>query len=76
MIEKKLLNEIKQFCQLNNIKDVKLFVNRLLLESFNKLKYGDSPFKKAIINKEEIIEEAETTSNKLNKKGIQIIKKD
>lgn len=76
MIEKKLLNEIKQFCQLNNIKDVKLFINRLLLESFNKLKYGDSPFKKTISKKEETIEEAEVTSNKLNKKGIQIIKKD
>lgn len=44
MIDKKLLNDIKQFCEINNIKDVKKFINNLLLESFNKLRFGSTPF--------------------------------
>lgn len=43
-IDKNLLQEIKDYCKLNGIKDVKTQVNSCLRYGFNVLKFGDNPF--------------------------------
>ena len=43
-IDKDLYQEIKEYCRLNGIKDVKSEVTRCLRHGFNVLKYGDNPF--------------------------------
>lgn len=43
-IENKLEKEIIDYCSLNQIKDVKAFVNKLLSKAFMVEKYGDTPF--------------------------------
>lgn len=45
VIDKDLYNDIKEYCELNNLK-VRNFIHKLLKESFLKEKYGTSPFKK------------------------------
>lgn len=42
-IEKKLYDDIKSYCKLNNLK-VNSFINNLLKKAFNVEKYGESPF--------------------------------
>lgn len=42
-IDKDLFNEITTYCTLNEIKDVKLFINKLIKDSFNIEKYGIQP---------------------------------
>lgn len=44
MINNKLMEEIKQYCELNNIEDLDKEINRLLRIGFNIEKYGTSPF--------------------------------
>lgn len=41
-IDKKLLDEIRDYCQLNNLK-IGLFVNKLLRKAFNNEKFGEKP---------------------------------
>lgn len=88
MINDKLFQEIKQYCEINNIVDIKAEINRLLRIGFNIEKYGTSPFSflqenkiKELI-KEQPIEDAEEKvyENKKEevkpKKRIRIIKND
>ncbi len=42
-IDKDLFNEITTYCILNEIKDVELFINKLIKDSFNIEKYGIQP---------------------------------
>lgn len=44
MINNKLYQEIKEYCELNNIEDINKEINRLLRIGFNIEKYGVSPF--------------------------------
>lgn len=44
MINERLLKEITEYCNINNIKDIKSKINELLRIGFNIEKYGDSPF--------------------------------
>lgn len=44
-IDKSLLAEIREYCRLNGIKDVKSQVNSCLRYGFNVLKFGDNPFR-------------------------------
>jgi len=43
MIKETLLNAIVEYCELNGIRDVEIFVNKLLLDGFNVEKFGSSP---------------------------------
>ena len=43
-IDKQLYEEIKEFCKLNGIKDVRGQIHTCLRHGFNILKYGDNPF--------------------------------
>lgn len=84
MINNKLLEEIKQYCELNNIENIEKEVNRLLRIGFNIEKYGTSPFNinyntnvKEIKKEQEIVEEIkheEVLSEDKHKKRIRIIK--
>lgn len=38
-----LQEEIKEYCKVNNIKDIKAFKDECLLQGFNIIKYGLSP---------------------------------
>jgi hypothetical protein len=42
-IDKKLYNDIKEYCKLNGLK-VGVFINNLLRKAFNIEKYGNTPF--------------------------------
>lgn len=46
-IDKIILSHIKEYCKMNGIKDVRNFVNKCLLDGFNIMKYGVSPFAQA-----------------------------
>ena len=65
-IRPKLYADIKEYCQLNNLK-IGWFVNDLLQKSFMTEKYGDSPFtnfkKKIVENTEEIPEPIQEVIN-------------
>lgn len=59
-IDKKLYDEINEFCQINGLK-TKDFIHKTLKEAFLKEKYGETPFKKneafitpIVINQENI----------------------
>lgn len=58
-IDNKLYQEIKEYCELNNLK-TRDFIHNILKEAFLKEKYGESPFNKknvdVIPNKEEILD--------------------
>lgn len=43
MIKDKLLSEIKQYCELNNIEDVEGLVNKMLKQGFTIEKFGETP---------------------------------
>ena len=43
-INKTILAEIREYCALNGIKDVRGVVDSCLRDGFNVLKYGTSPF--------------------------------
>jgi hypothetical protein len=74
-LDKKLYDEINEYCKLNNLK-TRDFVHNLLKDAFLKEKYGDTPFynyKKDILletyeeniksgNENEILEERKTTT--------------
>ena len=65
-IRPKLYADIKEYCQLNNLK-IGWFVNDLLQKSFMTEKYGDSPFtnfaKKVVGNTEEVPEQIQEVIN-------------
>lgn len=42
-VDEKLYAEIKQYCELNNLK-IKPFITDLLRKAFNREKFGDGPF--------------------------------
>lgn len=42
-INKKLLDEIEQYCRLNEIIDADKFINDLIKDSFSLIKYGSKP---------------------------------
>lgn len=42
-IDEKLYQEIKEFCKLNEIKDVNKYINELLKEAYMKQKWGEKP---------------------------------
>jgi hypothetical protein len=58
-LDKELYNEIKEFCELNELK-TRDFIHNILKEAFLKEKYGESPFNKknvdVIPNREEILD--------------------
>jgi len=43
MIREKLLDEIKQYCKLNNIDDVESLINKMLQQGFTIEKFGEKP---------------------------------
>lgn len=49
-IDKKIYNEINEYCKDNNLK-TRDFIHKLLKEAFLKEKYGDSPFHNVKTNK-------------------------
>ena len=80
MINNKLLEEIKEYCELNNIEDIDKEINRLLRIGFNIEKYGVSPFSFVQTEKmKEYIDENPIKENinkveETQKKKIRIIK--
>ena len=44
MINNKLYNDIKSYCEINNINDIESEVNNMLQIGFNIIRYGISPF--------------------------------
>ena len=54
-IDKKLYDEINEYCKLNNLK-TRDFIHKLLKDSFFKEKYGESPFFFKKENKNELKE--------------------
>jgi hypothetical protein len=54
-IKKGLYNDIKLYCEANNITDIDLFCNKLLEKAFTSEKYGDIP--SIVIKKEVKVEE-------------------
>ena len=82
MINDKLFQEIKQYCELNNIDDIEKEINRLLRIGFNIERFGNSPFSflsetkmTEYVKEEPIIEEEKTEKNEEKpKKRIRIIK--
>lgn len=58
-LDNKLYQEIKEYCELNNLK-TRDFIHNILKEAFLKEKYGESPFNKknvdVIPNREEILD--------------------
>jgi hypothetical protein len=82
MINDKLYQEIKEYCELNNIEDIDKEINRLLRIGFNIEKYGTSPFSfipenkvKEYINENPVIENVNKVEE-APKKKIRIIKND
>lgn len=43
MISDKLLKDIKQYCELNDILDIEGLINKMLLNGFNIEKHGNKP---------------------------------
>lgn len=58
-LDNKLYQEIKEYCELNNLK-TRDFIHNILKEAFLKEKYGESPFNKknvdVTLNREEILD--------------------
>ena len=82
MINNKLYQEIKEYCELNNIEDINKEINRLLRIGFNIEKYGTSPFSfvpehkvKEYIDENPVIENINKVEE-APKKRIRIIKND
>lgn len=57
MINKKLLQEIEKYCELNGFVDIEKKINEMLRIGFNIERYGDSPFYERKLEKEEVFEE-------------------
>lgn len=53
-INQKLFNEIKIYCDLNNIEDIDFYINRLIAKSFTTDKYGTLEKKEQNIYKVEV----------------------
>lgn len=65
-IDKKLYDEINEFCQINGLK-TKDFIHKTLKEAFLKEKYGETPFRKneafitpIVVNQENIYNQVST----------------
>ncbi len=77
-IDKKLHNEIKEYCKLNNLKMTE-YVNKLLRQAFNIDKFGVSPFnhtnienvnEKPPLTHEEVVEKKDTSVNEKKEKEV------
>jgi hypothetical protein len=44
MLNDKIIEEIKEYCQLNKIDDIDIFINKIVKQGFNVEKYGATPF--------------------------------
>lgn len=67
-LDKKLHDEIKEYCKLNNLKMIQ-FINDLLKKAFLIEKYGDAPFKRElpiIESKQKIEEETKNINDVVN----------
>lgn len=65
MVNEKLYNEIKEFCELNEIEDVEGLINQMLREGFTIRKYGLRPGQPQKNSKvEEIKEEPKPVEDK------------
>lgn len=82
MINEKLLKEITEYCNINNIKDIESKINEFLRIGFNIEKYGNSPFYETFpkiaetkeIKKEEINKKVNDVKEEKPKKKVRIIK--
>lgn len=79
MINNKLLQEIEEYCKINNINDIKKEINKMLRIGFNFEKYGDVNFyrqtiKEKVQEKEEEVQEVKEAIQEKPKKRIRIIK--
>ena len=64
-IDAKLLEEIKKFCELNNIEDIEAQINSCLRYGFNVLKFGDNPF-----TYHNPMDDKENNTEKIDKHGL------
>lgn len=64
MVNDKLYNEIKEFCELNEIEDVEGLINQMLREGFTIRKYGLRPGQPQKISKVEVKEEPKPVEDK------------
>lgn len=62
-IDKKLYNEIKEYCKINNLR-IGVFINEILKKGFYIEKYGMAPF--SSLNKSEVKAEAKEIEPSLN----------
>lgn len=52
MINKKLLDEITEYCKVNNL-DISELINKMLTRGFTIEKYGETPIKHEVVIKKE-----------------------
>ena len=69
--DKKIYEDIKNFCSINSIEDEDEFMEECLRIGFDIKQYGTTPF---IQKEEKIIVQKETKTNTEKKQGIKIIK--
>lgn len=72
MISDNLLNEVKQYCTLNKIDDIDVFINKLLKQGLIIEKYGATPSSKVV--EKEIIKEVPVEVIKEIQVPIEVIK--
>lgn len=72
-IDKKLLEEIEEYCKYNEIGDVEKEINKILRKGFNIIKFGVSPFRQDNEIQEEeklkVVENVEDVTPKEKKVG-------
>jgi hypothetical protein len=76
-MNKKLNNDIKKYCELNNIDDVKKFIDNILQQGFNVEKYGMGPIEGSVTEVEvikEVIKEIPVEVIKEVEKVVEVIK--
>jgi len=53
-VPKKIRDEIKSFCELNNIKEIDPFIIEQIVKGFNITKYGNAPFVQEVVVTQEV----------------------
>ena len=56
-VPKKIRDEIKKFCELNDIDDIDKFIIKNIETGFNIEKYGNAPFVQEVIVEKEVVKE-------------------